>query len=259
MSRSVLGSMIPKVSFLSSDTTLDHFSRRNHSTSSSGRMDDQFPKNPLEDLKQFARTKCLCDEDGFRLPDIHWTFVISCSTEFDEAPNTRTLNIQRISTEGIDFVCKKKPDSIFDHKRPVSFLYTDGQYKPGHHILQWRGDGICEKIPLEQVLERVPEYSITEIVASCRARRDIHNMSDRMSIEGIKSKVTELVQQARAEYANSQLSVDELNRCIQAWRFIPNEMEKMTGGPDEIMWDRWEFAREEGSMNWREPRHLMPY
>lgn len=226
-----------------------------HTPAGGGRV----PQNPLQDMKQTAQTKHLCDANGFRLANIHWTFVISCCSKFDEAPNTRTLNFQRISKDGIDFVCKKKSDSIFDHKRPVSFIYTEGQYKPGHHVIQWRGDGFCEKIDLDQVLEHVPEYSITEIVASCRARRDIQNMSDRMSIEGVKSKVTELVQQTRAEYENSELSFDELNRCIQAWRFVPDEMEKMTGGPGEIMWDRWEFTREEGTMNWCEPRHLMPY
>lgn len=194
------------------------------------------------------------------LPLTPYSPRLSCLAYFcKKAPNTRTLNFQRISKDGIDFVCKKKSDSIFDHKRPVSFIYTEGQYKPGHHVIQWRGDGFCEKIDLDQVLEHVPEYSITEIVASCRARRDIQNMSDRMSIEGVKSKVTELVQQTRAEYENSELSFDELNRCIQAWRFVPDEMEKMTGGPGEIMWDRWEFTREEGTMNWCEPRHLMPY
>ena len=125
--------------------------------------------------------------------------------------------------------------------------------------MQWRGDGSCEKIDLDEVLEYVPEYSITEIIASCRARKEIDNTSDRMSIQGLQSKFTEIVQETRVDLANSNVSPEELKSCIQAWRFVPENMEKMTGGTDEIMWERWEFSREEGSLNWREPRQLMPY
>jgi len=37
---------------------------------------DEVP-SPLSALKQMAQTKNLCDENGFRLPDKHWAFVIS--------------------------------------------------------------------------------------------------------------------------------------------------------------------------------------
>mmetsp|Transcript_22393 Transcript_22393/g.33134 ORF Transcript_22393/g.33134 Transcript_22393/m.33134 type:complete len:260 (-) Transcript_22393:74-853(-) len=219
---------------------------------------DEIP-SPLIDLKNQAQSKRLCDENGFRRPDTHWSFVISASATYDQAPSTRTVNFQRISPEGIEFVSKNKSDSIFDHNRPVSFLYTEGKYKPGHKVVQWRGDGICQKIDLEEVLEYVPEYSISEIIASCRARKEIDNTSDRMSIQGLQSKFTEIVQETRADFVNSNISPEELKSCIQAWRFVPENLEKMMGGPDEIMWERWEFSREEGSSNWREPRQLMPY
>jgi len=61
------------------------------------------------------------------------------------------------------------------------------------------------------------------------------------------------------DFANSNISLEELNSCIQAWRFVPEAMEKMSGGPDEIMWDRLEFTREEGSSTWRAPTQLMPF
>lgn len=40
--------------------------------------------SPLVDLKKFAQSKRLCDEQGLRLPDTHWSFVISASVSFDE-------------------------------------------------------------------------------------------------------------------------------------------------------------------------------
>jgi len=75
----------------------------------------------------------------------------------------------------------------------------------------------------------------------------------------LQSKFTAIVQETRTDLATSNVSPEELKSCIQAWRFIPDNMEMMTGGTDEIMWERWEFSREEGSLNWREPRQLMPY
>jgi|AntRauTorckE5430_2_1112549.scaffolds.fasta_scaffold43914_2 hypothetical protein len=148
-----------------------------------------------------------------------------------------------------------------DHNRPVSFLFADGKYKPaGHKVIQWRGDGICHKIDLEEIVESVPDYSITQIVASCRASREmLHNSSDCMTIQGSQSKFTEIVKETRADLANSNISLHELNSCIQAWRFVPDEMEKMTGSTEDSMWDHLEFSREEGSATWRKPRQLMPY
>jgi len=80
--------------------------------------------------------------------------------------------------------------------------------------VQWRGDGICQKIDLEEVLEYVPEYSISEIIASCRARKEIDNTSDRMSIQGLQSKFTEIVQETRADFVNSNISPEELKSFV---------------------------------------------
>lgn len=51
-----------------------------HTPAGGGRV----PQNPLQDMKQTAQTKHLCDANGFRLANIHWTFVISCCSKFDE-------------------------------------------------------------------------------------------------------------------------------------------------------------------------------
>jgi hypothetical protein len=214
--------------------------------------------NPLIELREMAQAKNLCDEHGFRVPRKHFAFVISASVDsIDQPPKLKTLNFQRVSKEGIDFVTRKCAHSIFN-KKPVSFLYTDGQYKPGQTVVQWRADGVCQKINLEDVLAYIPEYSITEMVATDRARKECNVSVERQTIEGAKSHFTELVQQARIDLENSNIYLKELNGCIQAWRFVPTVMEKMKGGPDEIMWDRLEF-RKEGSSGWSESRQLMPY
>ena len=73
---------------------MSHISKRNVSTVVS---------SPLEDMKQMAQTKHLCDENGFRLPDIHWTFVISCCSKFDEVRGCSCLWME---DEEVDvFIC----------------------------------------------------------------------------------------------------------------------------------------------------------
>ncbi len=37
------------------------------------------PLNPLSDLREMAHVKNLCDNQGYRVPDKHWTFVLSAS------------------------------------------------------------------------------------------------------------------------------------------------------------------------------------
>lgn len=71
---------------------------------------------------------------------------------------------------GIDFVVKNGGGSSQDLSagRPVSILFSQGKYVPGEKAEQWRGEGHAEKIPLSQVLEKIPHYTITSMVASKR-------------------------------------------------------------------------------------------
>ena len=52
---------------------------------------------------------------------------------------------------------------------------------------------------------------------------------------------------------------------FQAYRFHPDRVERMTGGPDSVLWDRWEWHRAssgncpEGNTDWDAPKHLMPH
>lgn len=52
---------------------------------------------------------------------------------------------------------------------------------------------------------------------------------------------------------------------MKAFRFCPDRLERMHGGPDSILWDRWEWLRStsgdwaDGSIPWNEPKHLLPH
>ena len=82
--------------------------------------------------------------------------------------------MQRVSEVGIDFVMKKGSttcDSLADGQ-PVSILHLQGRYMPGESAEQWRGEGICRRLPLDEVLDRLPHYTITSMVASKRAENE---------------------------------------------------------------------------------------
>jgi len=101
---------------------------------------------------------------------------------------------------------------------------------------------------------------LTEIVASKRARLETSTSSEtRLSIEGKQARFTEIVQQTRSDYAKRNISLAELSHCIQHWRFVPNFVESMEGGPGEIMWNRFQYVRDEKSSVWNEPVQIMPF
>lgn len=56
--------------------------------------------------------------------------------------------------------------------RPVSMLHLQGRYVPGETAEQWRGEGVCERLPLWDLLERLPHYTITSMVASKRIEKE---------------------------------------------------------------------------------------
>jgi hypothetical protein len=56
--------------------------------------------------------------------------------------------------------------------RPVSVLHLQGRYVPGETAEQWRGEGYCERLPLHDLLERLPHYTITSMVGSKRIEKE---------------------------------------------------------------------------------------
>jgi hypothetical protein len=228
------------------------------SASTQGSSSDPNSKNPLSAMKEFAESKSLCDEFGFRLPHKHWTFTLAVNKPGDDAPILKTVNFQRVSSEGIDFVIRNNPGSpLFSEK--VAFLYLQGKYKTGENVAQWRASGSVQSIPLEWVLSHIPDYSITEIVATTRAMEELQEPAKltKLSIGGQQSHFIEIIQQVRADLAEGKIPIEELRNSIKAGRFVPENMERMQGGPDDVVWDRWVWSFENGV--WREPNHVMPF
>jgi hypothetical protein len=56
--------------------------------------------------------------------------------------------------------------------RPISMLHLQGRYVPGETAEQWRGDGYCERLPLKDLLERLPHYTITAMVGAKRIEQE---------------------------------------------------------------------------------------
>lgn len=224
-------------------------------------------QNPLLKLKSTAQDFDLCDGEGFRKDNRHWTFALSIidhtsgtTNAMKKAPILRTVNFQRVSDKGIDFVMKNRgaaSDVLFMKDQQLSFLFTVGKYLPGQTIQQWRSQGLCEPIRLKEIIDHVPPFTIVEMVASVRANKEGDSRAD-MDL----SHFTELVQQTREDLDQGEVSMMELEEAIRAWRFVPDQIEQMIGGPDQIMWERNEWHRGEdgkGENDWVKPVRLMPF
>jgi len=149
---------------------------------------------------------------------------------------------------------------------PISILYQEGKFLPGQSAEQWRGEGYCETIPLSDIIDLVPLFTATSMIASCRIKElssasstpqtDVSD--DRMAIIN-RSQTKEVMQTTRNDLENRKISIDEMDRYIIAFRFKPRRLEYMSGGPDTIMWDRWEWLYNTNDGSWANPNHLIPH
>ena len=89
----------------------------------------------------------------------------------------------------------------------------------------------------------------------------------RLDMASNKSHFTEIMQKTRIELENGDLTMEELDDCIRAFRLQPVRVEFMRAGPESsIMWDRTEWLRDltdeqhhDGSLSWKEPHRLVPH
>jgi hypothetical protein len=90
----------------------------------------------------------------------------------------RTIGIQRISPKGIDFVVKRGSGTCdaLASGRPVAILHLQGRYMPGETAEQWRGEGCCERIPLDDLIGLLPHYTIASMVTSKRVENETPEM-----------------------------------------------------------------------------------
>ncbi|CAB9527171.1 expressed unknown protein [Seminavis robusta] len=232
--------------------------------------------DPLEVLRKECVNRRLCTVEGYRAPGVHWVFSVAMTPrDSDAAPNLRTIGIQRVSPAGIDFVMKKgcKTATAIAEEHPLAILYSQGKYAPGQSAEQWRGEGVCKSLPLQELLDVLPHYTLTGMLVSKRIEKEALEADDDsrgdVSVDRLalmnRSHVTELTQKTRLELENNEVSEEELEKSIQAFRFLPDRLERMHGGPDSILWERWEWLRSasaaesEGAIPWNDPMHLLPH
>lgn len=196
-----------------------------------------------------------------------------------QAPNLRTVGIERISQAGIDFVVKR--DSVISEAmnqgQGLAFLHTQGLFLPGQSAEQWRGEGQCLALPLSEVISEVPHFVLTSMLGSKRIAEErtagwpVDDESDddpsqRGAVES-RSHVTEIMQKTRIQLENGDVTLEELDECIRAFRLQPERLECMWASQDSsVMWDRWEWQQDvaqlespEGAIAWKPPRNLIPH
>lgn len=206
-----------------------------------------------------------------------------------QPPSLRTIDFQRITPSGIEFVRKRGHGlSNLISSKASSILCTFGKYQTGEKVEQWAAEGMCEQVAEEEfdLLKVVPERSIVELVASRLIKEE-----DGLSIEDVSftfwqqlfvhlmhtgshyiifstiqdhkpmdaaSHYLEVVQKTRQRLLSGELRRDELNKSVMLVKFVPTRMERYIGGPDQVIWDRWEWKRD-GNASWSEPTRLLPY
>lgn len=161
----------------------------------------------------------------------------------------------------------------------LSFLQMQGKFLPGEKAEQWRGEGRCMRLPLPEVLDLIPHFTITSMVGSRRLAEEHDDddlallkkevSEDRLAMLN-KSHTTEVMQRTRVELENGDISMEELDQSISAFRLKPDRVECMLGGPDTVMWDRWEWLRDVDEIGgdeehfgdlvaWKDPKRLVPH
>ena len=73
-----------------------------------------------------------------------------------------------------------------------------------------------------------------------------------------KSHMTEIIQSTRLALENGEISDDTVEESIQLFRFRPSRLECMIGGPDSVLWNRWEWQTDE-SDEWHPAKSLLPH
>jgi len=221
--------------------------------------------DPLILLRNKAITKNLCDESGGHLPEKFWTFSMA-TLPIDlkkKVPNLKTVSLNRLTEKGIDFISKK---GSLTKGQPTSILQTFGSYKVGETVEQWRAEGLCEALDLDEILPYVTPNTVVEMIATHRALSEFPTATSTSANEASRRNLVvdhphfeEIVQTTRYEFETGIIGKEEMSENIEAWRFVPTRMERMVGSPDKIMWDRWEWLRDSETGSWHSPNNLLPY
>jgi hypothetical protein len=102
--------------------------------------------------------------------------------------------------------------------RPMSMLHLQGRYMPGETAEQWRGEGFCEVTPLNEILDQLPNYTVTAMVSSKRMEKE-------------KKKIPEGVSGVRSSLAGSGKECVVVFVVIVCTQFIVLTLKKSIGTP----------------------------
>jgi hypothetical protein len=128
-------------------------------------------------------------------------------------------------------------------------------------------------LPLSQVIDLIPHFTVTSMVGSNRLELEqtdnsqvLKTASEERNFMLNKSHSVEVMQKSAKELENGDVSLPELDACIRAFRFQPDRIECMVGGPETVMWERWEWLRNieakdtpTGGIAWNDPKQLVPH
>lgn len=155
------------------------------------------------------------------------------SQDHGAAPNLRTVHILRVSPAGFDMIFKAGGASAqrLLASTPVSLLHTQGRFVPGESAEQYRGEGTCVPIPLADLQEVLPVFTLTGMMASRRWAAESGASTDARVGTGVKAHWTQILQQTRQDLENDRISMEEMEQCVQAVRFRPERLEYMAGAP----------------------------
>lgn len=93
-----------------------------------------------------------------------------------QPPSLRTIDFQRITPLGIDFIRKRGHGlNNLTSDKASSILCSFGKYRTGEKVEQWVAEGTCEQVVGEEInlLNIVPERSIVELVASRLVKEEV--------------------------------------------------------------------------------------
>lgn len=114
---------------------------------------------------------------------------------------------------------------------PVSLLHTQGRFVPGESAEQYRGEGTCVSIPLAELQDTLPVFTLTGMMASRRWAAETGTATEARQGTGAKAHWTQILQQTRQDLENDRISMEEMEQCVQAVRFRPQRLEYMAGTP----------------------------
>ncbi len=222
--------------------------------------------NPLLEMKRGSFERGVCDREGRRLQGAPWAFQLAETTPLC-LPKVRTIGFQRVSASGIDYVVlRRRPGArptLDKGSDAAAIVHVAGVYPspPGETCEQWRAEGRVSSIPVENMFETVPLWSLAQVLAVERAEVAAGRSADprRAGLrEGEeRQRLICQVEQIKQEMQSGDMDAAAVADSIEVCRLLPDRVELSVSS--ETLWERFEYTRlDEGGTRW-DLRRIMPY